>query len=437
MNRWLVVMLALSVPCLATAQLGLRDIAALQAEAKAKGWTFEVGETPATSQPNEALCGTSPPDDWKARAPFTKFETKGLLPASFDWRALGGVTPIKNQGGCGSCWAFATVGTFECAIRIKDGVMVNLAEQWLVSCNQETQAPHVLGKGAWGCNGGWWAHDYHAGLMTDPCGGTGGVLTAYCPYYGDVSTCGCPYPHDYAMDGWAYIAGEDVVPDASAIKQAIMDYGPVCAAVYVNDAFKSYKNGVFNASEDKEVNHGIVLVGWDDTQGTNGVWFLRNSWSNAWGEGGYMRIEYGCSRVGFGASYVMYAGRGLGTPPTITRQPHDTDVPQGWFGTLSVAASGVGDLHYQWLHNGEPVGTDSATLTIGHAGPDDEGTYTCRVTDARGTATSSAAQFMLDLGETVPLASGLGLALCAALCMLCGVRRLDAALPRRGSMRRR
>jgi hypothetical protein len=316
---------------------------------------------------------------------------------------------------------------FECSIRIQDGEVVNLAEQWLVSCNQETETPHVLGKGAWGCNGGWWAHDYFTGAKTDPCGEAGAVLTAYCPYYGNVPTCGCPYPHDYAMDLWAYIAGEDVIPEVNAIKQAIMEYGPVCAAVYVNNAFRSYHSGVFDASEEQEVNHGIVLVGWDDAQGTSGVWILRNSWTNAWGEGGYMRIEYGCSRVGYGACYVNYAGRAQGIPPTITRQPSDGVAPQGWFHSLSVAATGVGTLHYQWQHDAEDVGMDSPVYLIQHATPADAGTYTCRASDGRGAAVSHGAELVVDSSVPVPATGLFGLSLLGILCGLAGCRSLSRA----------
>jgi hypothetical protein len=375
----------------------------------------------------EELCGLVEPPNWRADARFTKFEAKDGLPASFDWRPLGGCTPIKSQRACGSCWAFATVGAFECSILIKDGEVVNLAEQWLVSCNQETETPHVLGKGGWGCNGGWWAHDYFTGAKTDPCGEAGAVLTVYSPYYGNVPTCDCPYPHDYAMDSWAFIAGEDVIPEVNAIKEAIMLYGPVCAAVYVNNAFLSYDNGVFNDSADQEVNHAIVLVGWDDEQGTSGVWILRNSWNYAWGEGGYMRIEYGCSRVGYGACYVNYAGRGQGVPAAITSQPGGGVTPQGWYHYLSVAATGVGTMHYQWQHDGEDVGTDSPVYLIRHATPADSGTYTCRVRDARGVAVSDPAELFVDPSLPVPATGFFGLSLLGILCGLAARRSLSSA----------
>jgi C1A family cysteine protease len=216
------------------------------------------------------------------------------LPTYFDWRDVDGCTSVKNQASCGSCWAFATVGPLECNIKIKDGVEVDLSEQWLVSCNQE----------GWGCGGGWWAHDYHL-YSTDPCGDAGAVLEQYFPYTATDAPCNCPYPHDYFIEGWAYVPGGDI-PSPDAIKEAILEYGPISVAIAVDSNFHDYDGGVFSLDTATEINHGVVLVGWDDSQGSEGVWFLRNSWGPGWGENGYMRIEYGCDLVGYGASYVDY-----------------------------------------------------------------------------------------------------------------------------------
>ena len=73
------------------------------------------------------------------------------FPASYDLCASGGCTSVRDQGGCGACWAFATVGVLESAIKVQDGVERDLSEQYLISCNTD----------GWSCGGGWWAHDYH------------------------------------------------------------------------------------------------------------------------------------------------------------------------------------------------------------------------------------------------------------------------------------
>ncbi len=104
----------------ALGQLTDKDIADLKTQGKAEGWTFTVGKNPATAYPLEKLCGTVEPDDWRSGATFDPCVAKANLPTSFDWRSSNGVTPVKDQGDCGSCWAFATVGALECNIKIKN-----------------------------------------------------------------------------------------------------------------------------------------------------------------------------------------------------------------------------------------------------------------------------------------------------------------------------
>ena len=292
---------------IAAGQLSDSDIAELQARALEEGWTFSVGRNAATEQPLEQLCGVRLPRNWPAGVRVVKPARKAVLRASFDWRALGGCTAIKDQNPCGACWAFATVGAVECNILIKDGVEEDLAEQWLLDCNQESM----------NCDGGWLLFDYFIpGRKTDPCGGYGAVLESDLPYTAIQGACGCPYPHSYEISGWASIRADvsTFIPEPDDVKRAIMDYGPVAVAVYVDTVFQAYDSGVFNACavgvDYRDVNHAVLLVGWDDSRGTDGVWIVRNSWNTSWGEDGYMYIEYGCSLIGVGASYAEYAGQG-------------------------------------------------------------------------------------------------------------------------------
>ena len=293
----IMVMMASTLVMTGTARgrLSEDDIEALRRQGEQEGWTFTVGTNPATEYDLDQLCGTEVPEDWQMGVPVVPPVPTKSLPARFDWRDSSGTTPIRNQGGCGSCWAFATVGALECNIKIKGGVDVDLSEQWLVSCNRD----------GWGCGGGWFAHDYHE-WKTDPCGGTGAVLETYFPYAAANLPCDCPYPHSYLINDWAFVGGQD--PPIASIKQAIMDFGPVSVCVYVNNAFQGYTGGVFNGCQEGGCNHAVCLVGWDDTQGDSGIWFMRNSWGGGWGESGYMRIPYGCSIIGDYACYVDYRG---------------------------------------------------------------------------------------------------------------------------------
>ena len=281
----------------ARAQLDSSDIQILAEQGQAEGWTFEVGRNSVTGKPLEAICNLQEPADWQASARFNPMlppETGQLaLPLTWDWRALNGCTPIKDQAMCGSCWAFATAGAMESALAIYHGLVKDLSEQYLVSCNNN----------GWDCGGGWFAHAYHYNTAGKDGGGIGAVLESAKPYTATDQACGGPFAHPYVIDSWAYVGGGGGVPSTAAIKQAILTYGPVSAAVCASSAFQAYHSGVFNACSSGTVNHAIVLVGWNDSEQ---AWILRNSWGTGWGESGYMRIRYGCCSVGYAACYVDY-----------------------------------------------------------------------------------------------------------------------------------
>ncbi len=226
------------------------------------------------------------------------------LPAQFDWRELNGVTPIRNQGNCGSCWAFATAGIMESAIMIEDQLNIDLSEQYLVSCNTK----------GWGCNGGWWAHDYHQN--------PGAVLESCFPYQAIDAICksDCPYP--YKIINWGYVDPDNDIPSVEALKTALYQYGPLAVAVAVDSYFQAYTGGIFDRSYNSSVNHGVVLVGWNDAEQ---YWIIKNSWGISWGESGYMRIGYNVSKIGYGASYVIY--KGILPQPTPSINPSTAPTP--------------------------------------------------------------------------------------------------------------
>jgi C1A family cysteine protease/predicted secreted protein len=221
------------------------------------------------------------------------------LPAAFDWRTRSSLPAVRDQGSCGSCWAFATAGAFESAIAIQGGpASIDLSEQYLVSCNIDS----------WSCNGGGTAHKYHYNSLPFNELQAGGVLETQLPYTATNGQCTGPYNHPYRLAGWKNITSS-TNPLPADIKQAIFTYGPVKASVCAGTAFSRYTGGIFNTDEKAacsgSTNHAIVLVGWDDAAG---VWILRNSWGSRWGEGGYMRIAWGTSNVGRWTSYVEYNG---------------------------------------------------------------------------------------------------------------------------------
>ena len=123
-------------------------IQAIRDRVRAHGGTFEVGYSAAMDKKISDLCGLKVPEGWKkddAAQVRMLDSTVQSLPSSFDWRSKNGVTPIKNQGSCGDCWAFATVGPLESQILLKDGLTVDLSEQYLVSCNSTDGAATAAG----------------------------------------------------------------------------------------------------------------------------------------------------------------------------------------------------------------------------------------------------------------------------------------------------
>ncbi|MDP6061010.1 MAG: C1 family peptidase [Pirellulaceae bacterium] len=273
----------------------------LREQAAQEGWTFNVGANPATEIPLVNLTGVVVPENWRVGANFDDIAVPASsgLPSAWDWRTeqgSGTVPPIRNQGQCGSCWAFAVMGSLESGVGIRDGSAPDLSEQWLVSCC-----------GLGGCSGEWSGNAANYLLANGPldqCGLRGAPWEADFPYQGADVPCTCPEDRPYTIESWAFIGPQWGTPSEAQLKQAILDYGPITVCVYADSAFQYYTGDVFNACTSSDVNHAVVLVGWDDAQGSDGVWILRNSWGSWWGEGGYMRIEYGCSRIGYGGLYL-------------------------------------------------------------------------------------------------------------------------------------
>ncbi|UCH92662.1 MAG: hypothetical protein JSV88_20525 [Candidatus Aminicenantes bacterium] len=250
----------------------------LRAEIAANGYTYTVDYNPACQYTLEQLCGFNPAlvDNAYVKIGDTHILT---LPSSY----MGYHTPPKDQGSCGSCWAFAMVGAVEGLLKMIFGTDEDLSEQQLLDCNP------------WGydCDGGW----FNYGMFIDP-----GAETEACyPYVGFQTPCDESCPNLYFIYDWAFVPGFPT-PSIDDIKVAIMMYGSVSAAVYASPAFHGYSGGVFNNCTTGPINHGIVLCGWDDTLG---AWRLKNSWTTGWGEGGYMWITYGCNQVGYGACYPI------------------------------------------------------------------------------------------------------------------------------------
>jgi len=202
------------------------------------------------------------------------------LPASVDWTAAGKVTPVKDQGQCGSCWAFSTTGSIEAAYAIEQSTSpISLSEQELVDCAQST--------GNQGCEGG---------LMDDAfewiinSGGTPNGLcteTAY-PYTAMDGTCA-----QANCTAAMYItAFTDVTTNSESALQAAVVNQPISIAVDASQGWQLYTGGILTPACGCSTNldHGVLLVGYGTDAGT-AYWKVKNSWAASWGEQGYIRLQ--------------------------------------------------------------------------------------------------------------------------------------------------
>lgn len=277
--------------------------AASEPHARLNVWLTEAVDTLELSDPTPAVVAEeeTPAVD-KNNAYAELDELKTALPASWDWRTSGIVPAVRDQGTCGSCWAFGTVSVMESAVVKGGGPMTDLSEQFLISCNKD----------GWSCSGGLTATKYHYNVLGLNQTAAGAVLESVKPYTASNGTCLVALAHPYKASGWAFITGSEwTMPTNDALKNAIYTYGPITAGVCVDDGWYSYAGGTYVPTSNVcggSTNHQIVLVGWDDADQT---WILRNSWGPGWGDGGYMHIRWDpdgtTSRVGEGTSWVAYA----------------------------------------------------------------------------------------------------------------------------------
>ncbi|KAJ0098173.1 hypothetical protein Patl1_28627 [Pistacia atlantica] len=202
------------------------------------------------------------------------FKAGETLPESVDWREQGAVSPIKDQGSCGSCWAFSTVAAVEGINKIVTGKLISLSEQELVDCDKAYNA---------GCNGG--LMDYAFQFIID----NGGMDTEQdYPYLGYDTKCDSVRKNAkvVSIDGY-----EDVLPfDEKSLKKAVA-HQPVSVAIEASGmAFQLYDSGVFTGECGSALDHGVVVVGYGTENGED-YWLVRNSWGTDWGESGYIKLQ--------------------------------------------------------------------------------------------------------------------------------------------------
>lgn len=208
------------------------------------------------------------------------------LPANFDARTQWPdcVHAIRDQGHCGSCWAFAAseVLSDRFCIASKGKTNVVLSPQDLVSCDKVDH----------GCNGGnplfSWMHLWNKGIVSDEC-------MPYTSADGKVEKCPSHCANDNVEFNRYHAAGmpQMLNNNEQKIKESLFEHGPVETGFTVYEDFMSYKSGIYSHKSGKMLGgHAVKIVGWGEEEGVK-YWIAANSWSEKWGENGFFRIQIG------------------------------------------------------------------------------------------------------------------------------------------------
>jgi len=227
-------------------------------------------------------------------------KTFSQLPTNFDWRNVSGqnfVSPVRNQGGCGSCYTFATTGMLEARVRVltNNTLQPILSPQHVVSCSEYSQ----------GCDGGF-------NYLVSKFGEDFGIFEEVCyPYEGTGSACvkprHCTDKQKWHATNYYYVGGYFGACSAELIMEELYSNGPLAISFEVYNDFFAYHGGIYfhnsTASQKysinpwEETNHAVLLVGWGEEGGVP-FWTCKNSWDKSFGEEGFFRIARGVDECG-------------------------------------------------------------------------------------------------------------------------------------------
>lgn len=308
----------------------------------------------------------------------------GTAPPSYDWRNVGGinyVTPVKNQGGCGSCVAFGVIGAFEAVIKIETGATTDLSEAHLFYCG---------GEGSANCDDGWYisaALNYlkSVGTPDESC-------FPYSDYDQPCNPCPDWETRVYKLKSWHAVSG------ASNIKNALVTYGPLVTSFTVYYDFFSYTNGIYEYDGVSELagGHAVCVVGYNDNPG---YWICKNSWGSSWGDNGYFKIKYGEVGIDDQMYYLEYTpsfkanahGPYKGRPGSIIHfqgSASDGTEPYSWHWDF-------GDGHTSNEQNPDHVYDEAGMYTV-----------TLTVTDSNSLVATDSTHASINTPPTKPTVGG-------------------------------
>merc|ERR1711973_84501 len=235
----------------------------------------------------------------------------GPMASEIDWRQKGGVTGVKNQGSCGSCWTFGAVGSVEGVHKKETGSLVTFAEQELLDCVYEGKRD--------GCQGGWMQDCFTYMQQNQRLAPSSAVS-----YRGRDGSCNY---RGKANGLKAKVSGQYAVPGSESGHTSGLTRGPIAVAFEVTNKCQQYRGGIFKDTSCRgNANHAVTMVGYD-----NEKFMIKNSWGSGWGSGGYIymaRNHHNCKLYTHSAIITMSgSGPDPGPDPTDAPDPDPTNGP--------------------------------------------------------------------------------------------------------------
>ena len=291
--------------------------------------------------------GVLPEGPLRARLPLASVR-------AFNWCSLNQDFYVHNQGRSSSCWANSAAEALECNWLIRNGIRHEFSPQPILDYTQKS------------CCG-------NGGMAFDVLLKHGTALTSEYRFTGQPGKVPKGIATRFRAAAWGRVGDGKAPPKVEQVKTALLEHGPLVVNLFSTTAFKKYGRGVFAehyhpGKNEPAHNHEVLLLGWDDSKG-RGAWFIKNSWGEKWGEGGYGWIEYGCNNVCYDAWWVTAQNTYYTLPQEdFLKLVPDADPPMGWNSPIAAIATVKGvRLERDAMRNGKKGLAFHLSMEIGRA----------------------------------------------------------------------